>query len=257
MRVHAPSLHRLMRTLASLGLLTERTEQRFALTTLGEALKTGAPGSARSAFEIAPNLILNALSARRSKTKEAGGAKSSQGRDRFGHCYSTPVTGLANGNPTRQCGHGDRDSYRRRHCKSADLQSIHQREALGFTATSLRCHPSRTGSRRPNHSWREQIHCFGRRDYFESKYFADDIKKIGEHMKVARDRFSDDYLIFSDDFVRIFEAFLGERDDADPNVAGHNEHLRRRSVITKYRPLLLAQARSEMKIRPRWWRFHN
>ncbi|MBR1279583.1 methyltransferase [Bradyrhizobium sp. AUGA SZCCT0283] len=49
MRVHAPSLHRLMRTLASLGILTERMEQRFALTDLGEALKTGAPGSARSA----------------------------------------------------------------------------------------------------------------------------------------------------------------------------------------------------------------
>ena len=48
MQVHAPSLHRLMRTLASLGVLTERTEQRFALTDLGEALKTGAPGSARS-----------------------------------------------------------------------------------------------------------------------------------------------------------------------------------------------------------------
>jgi hypothetical protein len=48
MRVHAPSLHRLMRTLASLGILTERTERRFALTDLGEALKTGAPGSARS-----------------------------------------------------------------------------------------------------------------------------------------------------------------------------------------------------------------
>ena len=47
-RVHAPSLHRLMRTLASLGILTERAEQRFALTNLGEALKTGAPGSARS-----------------------------------------------------------------------------------------------------------------------------------------------------------------------------------------------------------------
>ena len=92
-------------------------------------------------------------------------------------------------------------------------------------------------------------------DYFESEYFADDIKKIGEHMRVAHARFSDDYLIFSDEFVRIFEAFLGERDDADPNVAGHNEHLRRRSVITKYRPLLLAQARSEMKSQPRWWRF--
>src|SRR5215216_4900248 len=50
MQAHAPSLHRLMRTLASLGILAERPEQRFALTTLGEALKTTAPGSARSAI---------------------------------------------------------------------------------------------------------------------------------------------------------------------------------------------------------------
>jgi hypothetical protein len=48
MQVHAPSLHRLMRTLASLGVLTEQAGQRFALTDLGRALKTGAPGSARS-----------------------------------------------------------------------------------------------------------------------------------------------------------------------------------------------------------------
>ena len=47
-RTHAPSLHRLMRTLAGLGILTERDAQRFALTPLGEALKTGAPGSARA-----------------------------------------------------------------------------------------------------------------------------------------------------------------------------------------------------------------
>ena len=45
---HAPSLHRLMRTLAGLGILTEREGQRFALTPLGEALKSGAAGSARS-----------------------------------------------------------------------------------------------------------------------------------------------------------------------------------------------------------------
>lgn len=50
MKAHAPSLHRLMRTLASLGILTEGTEQRFALTDLGEALKTGAPGLARSSL---------------------------------------------------------------------------------------------------------------------------------------------------------------------------------------------------------------
>jgi len=48
LRMHAPSLHRLMRTLASLGILAEREGQRFALTRLGEALKSGAPGSARA-----------------------------------------------------------------------------------------------------------------------------------------------------------------------------------------------------------------
>ncbi len=48
MHVHAPSLHRFMRTLASLGVLAEQPEQRFALTDLGHALKTGAPGSAKS-----------------------------------------------------------------------------------------------------------------------------------------------------------------------------------------------------------------
>jgi hypothetical protein len=50
---HAPSLHRLMRTLASIGILTEQTEQRFALTELGATLRTGAPGSARSSVLIA------------------------------------------------------------------------------------------------------------------------------------------------------------------------------------------------------------
>ncbi len=49
MGVHAPSLQRLMRAMAGLGILTERPEQRYALTGLGEALKTGAPGSARAA----------------------------------------------------------------------------------------------------------------------------------------------------------------------------------------------------------------
>jgi len=44
------SLYRLMRTLASLGILSEDANHRFSLTSLGEALKTGAPGSARSAL---------------------------------------------------------------------------------------------------------------------------------------------------------------------------------------------------------------
>src|SRR5262249_45179574 len=52
---HAPSLYRLMRTLASLGILTEDATHRFALTPLGDALKTGAPGSARATILTVAN----------------------------------------------------------------------------------------------------------------------------------------------------------------------------------------------------------
>jgi hypothetical protein len=44
----APSLYRVMRTLASLGLFTEDSTHRFSLTPLGEALKTGTAGSVRA-----------------------------------------------------------------------------------------------------------------------------------------------------------------------------------------------------------------
>jgi O-methyltransferase domain/Dimerisation domain len=47
---HTPSLHRFMRTLAGLGLLAEGEAQRFSLTSLGAALKAGAPGHARSSI---------------------------------------------------------------------------------------------------------------------------------------------------------------------------------------------------------------
>ncbi|MEP6916654.1 MAG: methyltransferase, partial [Acidobacteriota bacterium] len=47
---HARSLHRLMRTLASFDILSEIDDGRFALTPLGDALKTGAPGSARASI---------------------------------------------------------------------------------------------------------------------------------------------------------------------------------------------------------------
>ena len=50
---HAPSLHRLMRTLAMVGVLTEGPEHGFALTPLGEALKTDAPGSMRTVLIVA------------------------------------------------------------------------------------------------------------------------------------------------------------------------------------------------------------
>jgi hypothetical protein len=49
-QTHTLSLYRLMRTLASLCIFTEDATHRFALTPLGEALKTGAPGSARASI---------------------------------------------------------------------------------------------------------------------------------------------------------------------------------------------------------------
>ncbi len=48
---HAPSLHRVLRALASVGVFTEDTQGRFALTPLAETLRSDVPGSLR-AFTI-------------------------------------------------------------------------------------------------------------------------------------------------------------------------------------------------------------
>jgi len=47
-KTHAPSLYRLLRALASCGLLHEVQPRMFVTTPLGAALQTGAPGAARS-----------------------------------------------------------------------------------------------------------------------------------------------------------------------------------------------------------------
>ena len=46
---HGPSLNRLLRLLASVGVFTEEDAGRFALTPLGQCLRTGVPGSMRAA----------------------------------------------------------------------------------------------------------------------------------------------------------------------------------------------------------------
>ncbi|HVX83440.1 MAG TPA: methyltransferase [Phycisphaerae bacterium] len=45
---HAPSLYRLLRALANLGILTESSDHHFALTPLGQALQSSAPGAAHA-----------------------------------------------------------------------------------------------------------------------------------------------------------------------------------------------------------------
>jgi hypothetical protein len=44
-KVHAPSLYRLLRALSSLGVFAEDSQNRFALTPMGETLRRDAPGS--------------------------------------------------------------------------------------------------------------------------------------------------------------------------------------------------------------------
>jgi O-methyltransferase domain/Dimerisation domain len=47
-RCHPHALHRFMRALANFGIVTSAGEEKFTLTPLGEALKSGAPGAGRS-----------------------------------------------------------------------------------------------------------------------------------------------------------------------------------------------------------------
>src|SRR5438477_12344199 len=46
--VHAPSLYRLMRALAMVGVLVEQEGERFTLTAIGECLRSDVPASQRS-----------------------------------------------------------------------------------------------------------------------------------------------------------------------------------------------------------------
>lgn len=55
--LNEPALYRFMRSLAGLGILTEKPGHAFALTALGEALKTGAPGAARSSILMLTGLV--------------------------------------------------------------------------------------------------------------------------------------------------------------------------------------------------------
>ncbi|MFZ1989333.1 MAG: methyltransferase [Alphaproteobacteria bacterium] len=55
--LNAPAFYRFMRSLAGLGILTQRADGAFALTALGEALKTGASGAARSSILMLTGLV--------------------------------------------------------------------------------------------------------------------------------------------------------------------------------------------------------
>jgi O-methyltransferase domain/Dimerisation domain len=57
----APSMYRVMRTLSGMGLFSEDSSRRFSLTPLGEALRSGRPGSVRSSVLIFAGLAAKAV----------------------------------------------------------------------------------------------------------------------------------------------------------------------------------------------------
>lgn len=88
--------------------------------------------------------------------------------------------------------------------------------------------------------------------YFNSEFYSAHNKEIGEHCGVLNDRFSNDYLILSDEFIKLFEDYLNDgRGDVycDPPEAHHAFA----GSVRRWRPLLLAQARREMPLPRAWW----
>lgn len=90
---HAPSLLRLLHALASCGIVTEVAPRRFAITSLGDALRDGAPGAARATILTiagswqwkAWDNFLHAL-----RTGESG-MKAAFGKDLFDFLGTEPV----------------------------------------------------------------------------------------------------------------------------------------------------------------------
>jgi hypothetical protein len=89
---HAPSLYRLMRFTASLGYFVEGADHTFALASLGDALRTDAPGHARSTVRmLAGPLGMGALGdvVHSIRTGEAGIEKAF-GKPVFDYLAETP-----------------------------------------------------------------------------------------------------------------------------------------------------------------------
>ena len=80
--------------------------------------------------------------------------------------------------------------------------------------------------------------------YFESDALDAHNRQINEHMKTTRQRFSDDYLILSDQFIALFEAFMSDLDAMPPGEIPPVEYELFAAAVRKHRPLLLC-ARAE------------
>ena len=91
-RTHAPTLHRVLRTLAGLGFVTEDATHRFALKPLGAVLRSGTPSHAAA-------LIFGGEALSRSLDNLLYSVQT--GKTSFEHCFGMPLFGWLAANPAQ------------------------------------------------------------------------------------------------------------------------------------------------------------
>src|SRR5260370_6946474 len=83
-------------------------------------------------------------------------------------------------------------------------------------------------------------------EYWETKSRVRDDAEIAERMGRIQKRFSDDYLILTDEFIKIFDELTGEMRGDPYNTSPPDEHEIFSPPIRKHRPRLMAIPRDEL-----------
>ncbi len=91
-------------------------------------------------------------------------------------------------------------------------------------------------------------------EYHASKAFNRHNDEIAQHMSLVRKRFSDGYLIFSEEFIAIYNELTNDASSDPYNSSPDEDHDSFTSAVRKHRPRLVTVARSEMATGSGWWR---
>lgn len=91
----------------------------------------------------------------------------------------------------------------------------------------------------------EDIERDGATVYFHAEISNSRNGRIWARLSSADARIAEDYLIISQDFLGLYERFRKERSENESDLPTE-EHRRVADALRKYRPRLIAQARSEM-----------
>jgi hypothetical protein len=87
--------------------------------------------------------------------------------------------------------------------------------------------------------------------YFSGPTYSRDADRISAHLRTAHDRFSADYLILSDDFIRIFDGYKNDPNGPSQFDSPPEQYEKFSAKMRRWRPLLLEQARREMPLQRR------